>query len=320
MNALYLLFRSTVCLSMYRLSGSRAALASLLVSIMIGAMSLSLSHDGHADTGPADLRSLEADAHARMEQNPPDWTGARAGFERAAALGSLRAQSYLGWMYEHGHGVEVDHEQAARHYAALADAGVHEFSLKLGWMYLGRSELTPDRVRAEYWFQHGIAGGHLPANIALASVLIADAVGGLAVERVDEARSLLEPALEGGQALAAFFLARLYVEGIGGHPRDPDLAADYTRISAEEGHPQMQGWLAQMYLDGAGVPVDMREAAFWAALAASGGDQTGARIHQTLSESLSDEERQAVLERTVRWALERQAPGWAAESVSRVAQ
>jgi uncharacterized protein len=274
----------------------------------------------HAATDSADLRTIETRAHVLMQQSPPDWSGARAEFERAAALGSLRAQSYLGWMYEHGHGVEVDHEEAARHYAVLADAGVHEFSLKLGWMYLGRSELTPDRARAEHWFRHGIDGGHLPANIALASVLIADAVGGLAVERVDEARSLLERALEGGEPLAAFFLARLYVEGIGGHPQDADLAARYTRISAEDGHPQMQGWLAQMYLDGAGVPVDVREAAFWAALAASGGDQTGVRIHQTLGESLSDDERKAVLERTVHWVLERQTPGWAAESASRVPQ
>lgn len=289
-------------------------------AVLLAAFAWALDPAVHAATDSADVRTIEANAHALMQLNPPDWSGARSEFERAAALGSLRAQSYLGWLYEHGHGVAVDHEEAARHYAILADGGVHEFSLKLGWMTLGRSELTPDRARAEHWFRHGIDGGHLPANIALASVLIADAVGGVAVERVDEARSLLEPALAGGESLAAFFLARLYVEGIGGHPRDPDRAAHYTRISAEDGHPQMQGWLAQMYLDGAGVPVDVREAAFWAALAASGGDQTGARIHQTLNASLSDDERKAVLERTVRWALERQAPGWAAESASRVPQ
>ncbi|MGL1832698.1 tetratricopeptide repeat protein [Rhodocyclaceae bacterium SMB388] len=289
-------------------------------AVLLAAFVWTLGPAVHAATGSADVRTIETKAHVLMQQNPPDWSGARDEFERAAALGSLRAQSYLGWMYEHGHGVAVDHEAAARHYAVLAEGGVHEFSIKLGWMYLGRSELTPDRARAEHWFRHGIDGGYLPANIALASVLIADAVGGIAVERVDEARSLLEPALESGQSLAAFFLARLYVEGIGGHPQDADLAARYTRISAEDGHPQMQGWLAQMYLDGAGVPVDVREAAFWAALAASGGDQTGARIHQALNETLGDAERQAVLERTVRWALERQAPGWAAERSSGVPQ
>lgn len=40
-------------------------------------------------------------------------------------------------------------------------------------------------------------------------------------DRVDEARDLLETALEGELNTTALFLARLYVEGVGGHPVDP---------------------------------------------------------------------------------------------------
>ena len=104
--------------------------------------------------------------------------------------------------------------------------------------------------------------------------------------------------------MAALFLARLYVEGIGGHPTDAELGAKYTRISAEDGQALMQGWLARMYLEGRGVEADRMEAAFWAALAASAGDPLGRQLHAALSGSMAEEERQAVMTRTMRWALE----------------
>lgn len=252
------------------------------------------------------VEQLETAAHGHMAQDPPDWRAAHADFVRAAELGSVRAKSYLGWFSEHGHGVDEDHRAAARWYAQVADAGVHDYAVKLGWMYMGSSSLTPDRDKAEQWFARAIDAEHLPANIALASVLIADALGGKDVERVFEARSLLEVALDGGERLAAFFLARLYVEGVGGHPVDDDLGAQFTRMSAEDGHALMQGWLAQMYMQGRGMPADRLEAAFWAALAAAGEDPLGRRLHATLIETLSAEERKAVLERTFRWALTHQ--------------
>lgn len=283
------------------------ALATLAIALLVMSLGLmSSSALAGFDTETANVEQLETAAHAYMAQDPPNWRAAHAAFGRAAELGSVRAKSYLGWLYEQGHGVDTNHVTAARWYAEVADAGVHDYAVKLGWMYMGSSSLTPDREKAEYWFGQAIAGDHLAANIALASVLIADALGGKSVERVFEARSLLEVALDGGERLAAFFLARLYVEGVGGHPIEDDLGARYTRMSAEDGHSQMQGWLAQMHLQGRGVPTDRLEAAFWAALAAAGDDPLGRRLHATLSETLSAEEQKTVLERTFRWALEHQ--------------
>jgi len=280
----------------------RLAIALLVMSSTLGSASAFAGTESEAAT----VARLETAAHGYMAQDPPDWRAAHAGFALAAELGSVRAKSYIGWLYEHGHGVEADHETAAHWYTQVAEAGVHDYAVKLGWMYMGSSSLTPNREKAEYWFGRAIAADYLAANIALASVLIADALGGKAEDRVFEARSLLEVALEGGERLAALFLARLYVEGVGGHPIENELGAKYTRMSAEDGHAQMQGWLAQMHLQGRGVPADRLEAAFWAALAAAGDDPLGRRLHAELSESLSAEERRTVLERTFRWALEHQ--------------
>lgn len=247
----------------------------------------------------------EARAHELMRLDPPDWYGARLAFQAAAEQGSLTAASYLGWIYEHGHGVDRDHAASAEWYSKVAEGGVAEYSVKLGWMYLGNSELAQNRERAEAYFKQAIAADYLPGNVALASILIADAVGGLGHERMDESRELLEEALEGGLPLAALFLARLYVEGIGGHPVDKLLGVRYTRISAEDGQPVMQGWLARMYLEGWGVEVDVLEAAFWSLLAAAGGDPLGTQIRDAVLPTLSDTERESVMLRSMHWAFER---------------
>lgn len=255
--------------------------------------------------GEAEITRLEAQAHASMQQEPPDWEAARSAFEQAAAAGSSRAMSYVGWMYENGHGVLVDKLEAVRWYERAAQAGAHEFALKLGWMYLGGDGVAASRATAEQWFQHAIDADHDPARIALASVLIADALGDKATERVPEARTLLETAFDGGERLAAFFLARIHVEGVGGHPVDRELGAYFTRIAAEDGHAQMQGWMAIMHAKGDGVPQDRMESAFWAALAASGGDQVGKRLHAAYATEMTDDERRQIMERSLQWMAQR---------------
>jgi len=257
------------------------------------------------DASSVENLDAEARAHAAMALDPPDWAAARAAFLEAAETGSATAMSYLGWLYEEGHGVERDGARAAEWYGKAALAGAHDFSVKLGWMYLSGDGVPRDREAAEAWFRRGIEAGHSPARIAWASVLIADALGGKHPDGVFEARELLLAALDDGYTVASFFLARLYIEGIGSHPVDDGLAARYTRIGADTGNAQMQGWLAFMYLEGRGVEEDAISAAMWANLAASGGDSLGEQIRQALEGSLAPEDIHEARERAVAWAMSR---------------
>lgn len=283
------------------INSRRARLGLLLLAVVVVMTSPALA-------GEVEISRLEAQAHASMQQDPPDWAAARSDFEQAAAAGSSRAMSYLGWMYENGHGLAVDKPEAVRWYERAALAGAHEFALKLGWMYLGGDGVVANRATSEQWFQRAIDADHDPARIALASVLIADALGDKATERVPEARTLLETAFEGGERLAAFFLARIHVEGVGGHPVNRELGAYFTRIAAEDGHAQMQGWLAIMHAKGDGVPQDRMESAFWAALAASGGDQVGQRLHAAYATEMTAEERRRIMERSLQWMAQSRGP------------
>jgi uncharacterized protein len=280
---------------------SRSGIRFLLAFAVLLLLAMTAAAGEPEDTTGQDA---EARAHAHMALEPPDWDAARAAFAEAAEQGSPSAMSYLGWMYEKGHGVVRDGDQAAEWYGRAARAGAHDFAVKLGWMYLGGDGVDRDRDQAEFWFRHALDAGHVPARIAWASVLIADAQGGRDPERVFEARELLEQALEEGVTLAAYFLARIYIEGIGAQTVDDDLAAYYTRLGADDGHAQMQGWLALMYANGQGVERDLVAAAKWANLAAANGDPLGGRLRLMLDEQLDPEQVREARERAVDWALQ----------------
>ena len=278
--------------------------AAVRVLLVIAALLLVPVTAAAGEPGDTSGQDAEARAHAHMALEPPDWEAARAAFAEAAEQGSPRAMSYLGWMYEEGHGVARDGEQAAKWYGRAARAGAHDFAVKLGWMYLGGDGVDRDREQAESWFRHAIEAGHAPAQVAWASVLIADAQGGRNPERVFEARELLELALEEGLMLASYFLARLYIEGIGAQAVDDALAAHYTRMGADDGHAQMQGWLAFMYVNGRGVDRDLVTAAKWANLAAANGDSLGHQLRLMLDGQLDPEQIHEARQRAVDWALE----------------
>jgi uncharacterized protein len=280
--------------------------AALLLAAIVNLFQVSAARGSEPPGDRTDgAAEAEVRAHAAMNLDPPDWAGARESFREAAEAGSTTAMSYLGWIYEEGHGVEADGEKAAAWYGRAAEAGAHDFSVKLGWMYLAGDGVDRDRPSAESWFRRGIEAGHSPARIALASVFIADALGGRDTERVYEARDLLRVALDDGYAVASFFLARLYIEGIGGHPVDDDEAIRFTRIGAETGNAQMQGWLAYMYLNGRGVEADEVTASKWANLAAAGGDRLGNELRLVLDERLGPEQQQVARQRAVNWAARR---------------
>jgi len=250
----------------------------------------------------------EARAHLAMAQSPPDWATAREAFKRAAQGGSPSAMSYLGWMHEQGHGVEADSERAAFWYARAARAGAPRFALKLGWMYLAGDGVAQSREQANYWFRSALADGYAPARFALASVLLGDglsaqpAVVGEVDPGVLEARDLLEQALAEGDVRASYFLARIHLEGIGGHPVDPRRAFEYAHLGADAGMPGLQGWLGLFHRDGVGTEVDPLQAAVWARLASIGGDPLGEALWVDLQSRLSPEQRRLAEARARQWA------------------
>lgn len=246
---------------------------------------------------PAELR-----AQGLMRSEPPAWDLVRAEFFKAASDGSPTAMAHLGHIHEQGLGVDPSEPLAVIWYSRAVAAGADHLALKLGWMYLLGGEAVRDRERAEMWFRHAIDSGDLDAHVALASVLIAEARQGGSSGRVEEAVALLRSAQHESHPVANFFLAGVYLEGVGEIASDYGLARHYAHLGAEQGHPQMQGWLAAIYHEGLGVEADPVTAAMWAILAAVAGDPEGLQLRATLEAELSDAEIAVALDRAREWA------------------
>lgn len=264
---------------------------------------LPYSPEAAAELEPEEQR-LQAEKH--LQRDPPDVIEARRWLESAAESGSVQAMGEVGWLYEQGLGVEPDAGKALEYYETAYEAGENEYGLRIGWVHLRGMGLEPDRAAAEAWFQRVIEErDDSAARLALASLMVSDAMANVRPERAVPARDLLVEALEDGEMDAAVYLAQMYMEGVGNLSADPERAVHYGRIGAEAGYPDMQAWLAAALARGEPVPQDRVEAHKWASLAASGGDRTGEQLRRQIAAELTDAELREARRRALQWLNER---------------
>jgi len=121
-------------------------------------------------------------------------------FERAAELGSDRAQAILGNIFALGLQGKPDYEQAVKWYRMAADQGQPDGQFGLG---------------VRYAFGQGV-----PLDL-------------------QEARRLFTAAADRGQINAQYDLGTMYEEG-NGIPADRSLATHYFQLAAEQGMPKAQ--------------------------------------------------------------------------------
>ena len=93
----------------------------------------------------------------------------------------------------------------------------------------------------------------------------------LALEKIDEAKEVLQGAADGRYAVASLYLARFYVSRSHGE-RDVAKAFEYVQLAAEQGHQDSQVWLGLIYRDGTGVETNLWQAFNWFKKAADQGN------------------------------------------------
>lgn len=278
-------------------------LAFLFVAGGASAGPLPFSPEASAELDAEEQR-LEAERHLQLE--PPDLVEARRWLEAAAENGSVEAMGAVGWLYEQGLGVEPDADKALGYYANAYESGENEYGLRIGWMFIQGMGLEPDQAAGEAWFRRVIEERNDSAGrLALASVMVSDATTNVRPERGTQARDLLVEALQDGVTEAAFYLAQIYMEGVGNLAADPAGAVHYTRIGAEAGIPEMQAWLATLHAQGEQVARDLIEAHKWATLAASGGHPSGEQMRREIANHLTERELAEARRRALEWINER---------------
>jgi TPR repeat protein len=156
-----------------------------------------------------------------------------------AESGDVKAQSYLGSMYEYGDGVERDYREALRWFLMAAEQGDAFSQAHAGYMYeQGLGVARDEKIGAE-WYAKAADQGH---------------------------------------AWAQMSLGLMYVHGRG-VPQDYTKAIFWLRNAADRNERRAQYNLGWAYESGTGVPKDTLQAIAWYSKAADAGEpQARARL------------------------------------------
>ncbi len=131
-------------------------------------------------------------------------------FEKAANQGYFDAQNVLGIMYMQGEGVKQDYETAFKWNTKAANGGNPEAMYNLGQQYEKGAGVAKDDKISVYWYEKSAKHYH---------------------------------------AFAEFEMGYAYAEGIGGLPKDINLAIDWYTKAANQGGVPAQHNLAYIYFE-----------------------------------------------------------------------
>jgi TPR repeat protein len=203
-------------------------------------------------------------------------------FRPLAEKGHVRAQYYVGWMYEEGLGVATDPGEAARWYRRAAEQGDSFSQARLGHLYEQGLGVSRDDKLAVQWCSKSAEAGDRQGQMYLAA-MYRDGRG--VAQNFKEAERWFSMAAQQGSAWAQMNLGMLYTQGGDGMALDYLKAADLFRKAADQGDAYAQYNLGWAYQSGLGVPKDRQEAIKWYSKAASQGNVLALQRLDRLSES-----------------------------------
>jgi|GEM_PF-3871248 len=159
-------------------------------------------------------------------------------FHQAAEAGYGEAMFYLGYMYQHGLGIELDLAKGAVWYRKGADAGDKMAMGYLGLIYESGAGVRKDYNMAAHWLHKAANAGHIESMV---------------------------------------LLAQFYRKGLG-VSKDYNVAFRWAKSAAEAGDSTGMLMVGIMYESGEGVPKNSIEALRWYRKAALTGNITGVGI------------------------------------------
>lgn len=209
------------------------------------------------------------------DNNRGDYILAFQKFHLLADQGIAEAQLYLGYMYADGTGADQDNHNAVKWYRKAAEQGLAEAQYELGGFYhMGSRKIPQDYYEAEKWYRKAAEQGFAKAQMNLGGMYAT----GQGVQRNDrEGEKWTRKAAEQGYGEAQLALGVIYDEGRGVVRDKTEAARWYWKAvqglseKAEQGDGLAQFSLGMMYMQGRGVAQDYVEAHKWLNLATSQG-------------------------------------------------
>lgn len=191
-------------------------------------------------------------------------------FEDNRATDYPLRQYYLGLMYRHGIGVEIDLEKAFQLFKEAAQQKNMDAEYALGFCYMRGEDIDKNRERGFAHYEKAAEQGYPPAQLGLA--ICYDRGMGVAAS-VPTAKLWSRRAADQGHILSYFNLAFYYLNN------KPQKALRLLTLAAQQEDPMAQTLLGQCHIDELGVSKDLQEAVQWQrhSLAAEQGEMNAQR-------------------------------------------
>jgi len=134
-------------------------------------------HDEPTITGSE--KRLKNDTHQRIAQimrranslyKKGNFNSAANNYQRAAVMGSAKAQNALAVMYTEGRGVPQDFDKATNWFHKAANQGLPEAEYNLARMYYKGKGVPKDLTPAKKWFYKAASQGHAKAQDELGRI------------------------------------------------------------------------------------------------------------------------------------------------------
>lgn len=218
-----------------------------------------------ADAGDTDAQvrwAFQCAAGLGLDQ---DFIEAEYWFLQAAKTGHDGAAFALGLMHASGHAKASDVAKAVKWFEKAARGGHAAAKLSVGLLHLSGQGLEENPKRAAELIREAAESGELEPTYFFGQ---GPRSGAGASAGAPEADSWLTRAAARGHVHAMVAVAGLLLQAPAG---DAATAAGLLRQAAYRGDAEAQLGLGRLHLEGRGVPLDLKEAAWWFETAAEAG-------------------------------------------------
>tara|TARA_B100000686_G_C16773602_1_gene966912 strand:+ start:290 stop:1630 length:1341 start_codon:yes stop_codon:yes gene_type:complete len=190
--------------------------------------------------------------------NAGDYEMALRSFLKLAHRGDPQSQYYLAYMYDVGHGLTSDPNEAARWYLRSAEQNYMPAVVYAGYIYATGHGVSKDMDKAKGWYERAAASGDIIAQNNLGSLLLAENTRD---SQYKAAQWFMSAAIKGSPS-AQYNLANMYREGTGIR-RNLEEASKWYLRAALQGDKYAQNALGYMYLNGYGVEKSLSRGIQW---------------------------------------------------------
>lgn len=188
---------------------------------------------------------------------------------RRAQNGDPAAQTLVAEILSRGLGVPRQEAEAARWYAAAAEQGVPEAQFQYALMLIDGNHVPKDPQGAFALMQAAAEAGNTLAQFNFAQMILSRETG---PDTMAKAISYYERAAEAGLGDAQYAMAQVYINGVGGRPKDDATARRWLVRAARENFDTAQLDLATWLVEGRGGTREFKAGYAWMRRAALAGN------------------------------------------------